>query len=100
VFALLGLAAVVVGLATWFVYQFTLMVYTPCGGAGTCADGAQRAIAIGFLGASALSVLVPWIVGVVRRGSGRSYWWLPLVSIVSVLVVLVVSWPLNVWAAA
>lgn len=99
-FTLLTVAALVTAVIAWVIYQFTLMVYTPCGGAGTCSEGAQQGIYIGFLVAEVLSISLPLLGGLVRRRKGLSFWWLPLVSIACVIAALMLSWPLNVWAAS
>lgn len=99
-FTLLTVAALVLVAIVWVIYQFTLMVYTPCGGTGTCSYRAQEGIYVGFLIAEALSIALPLVGGLVRRRKGLSFWWLPLVSIACVIAALMLSWPLNVWAAS
>lgn len=99
-FASLTIAALVAAVIVWVIYQFTLMVYTPCGGAGTCSGGAQQGIYVGFLIAELLSISLPLVGGFVRRRKGLTFWWLPLVSIACVIGVLMLSWPLNMWAAS
>ncbi|MDM7888082.1 hypothetical protein QUG98_06420 [Curtobacterium sp. RHCJP20] len=99
-FALLNVAALVTAAVVWFLYQFSLMVYTPCGGAGTCSQGAQQAISVGFLLAGGASIVLPLWGGLARRRKGLRFWWVPLVAIVSVVTVLALSWPLNQWAAS
>lgn len=99
-FTLLNVAALVTVITVWFAYQFTVMVYTPCGGAATCSEGAQQAISVGFLLGEGASIVLPLWGGLARRAKGLRFWWLPLVSIVSSLTVLALSWPLNLWAAS
>ncbi|AIV39199.1 MULTISPECIES: hypothetical protein [unclassified Curtobacterium] len=99
-FILLNVVAVVTATFVWFIYQFALMVYTPCGGTETCSEGAQQGIYIGFLIAELLSIVLPLWGGLSRRRKGVSFWWLPLISIVCVIAALVLSWPLNLWAAS
>ncbi|QCR42291.1 hypothetical protein C1N91_00805 [Curtobacterium sp. SGAir0471] len=99
-FALLELVAVLTAIIVWFLYQFTLMVYTPCGGAGTCSLGAQQVIYVAFVLAVGSSIVLPLWGGLARRRKGLSFWWVPLVSIVSIVTVLALSWPLNQWAAS
>ncbi|UBQ02778.1 hypothetical protein [Curtobacterium sp. TXMA1] len=99
-FALLELVAVVTAVIVWYLYQFTLMVYTPCGGAGTCSLGAQQVISVAFVLAVGSSIVLPLWGGLARRSKGLRFWWVPLVSIVSVVTVLALSWPLNQWAAS
>ncbi len=99
-FALLELVAVVTAVIVWFLCQFTLMVYAPCGGAGTCSQALQQGIYVAFVLAEGLSIVLPLWGGLARRRKGLRFWWLPLVSIVSVVTVLALSWPLNRWAAS
>ncbi|KTR39231.1 hypothetical protein NS263_11195 [Curtobacterium oceanosedimentum] len=99
-FALLELVAVVTAVIVWFLYQFTLMVYTPCGGAATCSLGAQQVISVAFVLVVGSSIVLPLWGGLARRRKRLSFWWLPLVSVVSVVTVLALSWPLNQWAAS
>ncbi|WIE75828.1 hypothetical protein [Curtobacterium sp. MCSS17_007] len=99
-FGLLNLVVVVTAVIVWFLYQFTLMVYTPCGGAGTCSQAVQQGIYVSFVLAESSSIVLPLWGGLARRRKGLSFWWLPLVAIVSIVTVLVLSWPLNQWAAS
>jgi len=99
-FALLSIIAVLLAAGCWVAYQLSLMMYTRCGGTDSCNTTAQQGIYIGFVAASVLFVVLPIVLGVFRRTRGRSFWWLPIISIAGVLGSLALSLPLNAWAAS
>jgi hypothetical protein len=99
-FVALSVLAVLLAAVSWIAFQFTLMVYTKCGGTGSCTPGVQQGISIGFIVAMVLCLLLPVLSGVARRRKNQSFWWLPLISMVGIILTLAGSWLLNLWAAS